>query len=155
MLPGYRGVQGRVAALVPGLDVRLVLQQELHRAGMSPVRGLIQRRGGFDALIGNPPFLGGTQLTEMIGGPTYQVWLKHCHDDAFGNADLSAYFFRRAFSLFRDASTFGLLATKTISEGSSRITGLQHIVNHGGYVYRANRVQKWPGGATVFVHSFT
>jgi N-6 DNA Methylase len=108
-------------------------------------------RGGFDAFVGNPPFLGGSQLSEMLGGPSYQEWLKNSHKGAFGNADLSAYFFRRAFSLFGAASTFGLLATKTISEGSSRTTGLQSIIEAGGHIYRANKVHKWPGTASVLV----
>lgn len=112
---------------------------------------VIVKLGGFDAFVGNPPFLGGSQLSEMLGGPSYQEWLKRCHDEAFGNADLAAYFFRRAFSMFRSNSTFGLLATKTISEGSSRTTGLQYISQHGGHIYRANRAHKWPGAASVLV----
>src|SRR5262249_48199177 len=34
---------------------------------------------GFDAMVGNPPFLGGSQLSAQFGGPTYQEWLKTCN----------------------------------------------------------------------------
>ena len=107
--------------------------------------------GAFDAVVGNPPFLGGPQLTHLFGGPSYQGWLKECHDQAFGNADLSAYFFRRAFSLIRGSGTLGMLATKSISEGSTRTTSLQPILAAGGVIYNANRSLNWPGEASVLV----
>lgn len=104
---------------------------------------------GFDAIIGNPPFAGGAQVSEMFGGPRYQEWLKVCHEDAFGNADLSAYFFRQAHTLVSTQGTCGLLATKTISEGETRTTGLKAILARGGWIYDAVRSQKWPGEASV------
>jgi len=41
-----------------------------------------------------------------------------------GQTDLVAYFFRKAFSLLRRSGTFGLIGTKTISQGDTRATGL-------------------------------
>lgn len=106
---------------------------------------------GFDAFLGNPPFLGGPQLSQLFGGPLYQEWLKEINENAFGNADLSAYFFRLAFSKVCENGTFGLLATNSISEGGTRTTGLQSILSAGGIVYKANRSLKWPGDAAVSV----
>ena len=106
---------------------------------------------GFDAVFGNPPFLGGMQLSLHFGGPTYQDWLKAINVNAFGNADLCAYFFRRAFATIRSTGTIGFLATKTIAEGRTRATGLQAIVGMGGVIYEATRAKSWPGAAAVVV----
>jgi len=108
-------------------------------------------RSGFDAIVGNPPFLGGPQLSESLGGPLYQEWLKECHSGAFGNADLCAYFFRQAFAMICETGTLGLLATNSISEGGTRTTGLQSILAAGGVIYKANRSLRWPGEAAVYV----
>jgi hypothetical protein len=106
---------------------------------------------GFDAFAGNPPFLGGSQISESSGGPGYQAWLKIITQGAFGNADLCAYFFRLAFTLVRNHGTIGFLATKSIAEGSTRTTGLQNILANGAQIYQAVRSQRWPGDASVLV----
>ena len=47
------------------------------------------------------------------------------HPESHGNADLVAYFFRRAFDLLRDrADHSGLIATNTIGQGDTRSSGL-------------------------------
>jgi hypothetical protein len=97
---------------------------------------------GFDAMFGNPPFLGGSQISEVFGSPMYQEWLKAITSRAFGNADLSAYFFRQAFVLVRNRGSFGFLATKSISEGATRTTGLQAILAAGGRIFHAIRSQR-------------
>jgi hypothetical protein len=107
--------------------------------------------GGFDAFIGNPPFLGGPQLSQAFGSASYQEWLKQSHARAFGNSDLSAYFFRRAFSMTRRPGYLGMLATKSIAEGSTRTTGLQAILADGGVIFEATRSLRWPGEASVLV----
>lgn len=106
-------------------------------------------RCGFDGVVGNPPFLGGSQLSEMVGGPGYQEWLKELFTGAFGNADLCAYFFRRAFDILCEHGTIGFAATKTIAEGGTRTTGLKHLIAAGGFIYHAVRARRWPGQATV------
>jgi hypothetical protein len=110
-----------------------------------------RENGGFDAFVGNPPFLGGPQLSRAFGGAGYQEWLKAINERAFGNADLSAYFFRLAFSLVRTTGTFGFLATNSISEGGTRKSGLQAILALGGIIFEAKRSLRWPGEAAVFV----
>lgn len=105
---------------------------------------------GFDALIGNPPFAGKNTL--LSGNPEgYLDWLKHIHEDAHGNADLVAHFFRRAFHFLREDGTFGLIATNTIRQGDTRSTGLRWICTNGGEIYEARRRLKWPGLAAVVV----
>jgi hypothetical protein len=68
--------------------------------------------GGFDAIVGNPPFLGGKRISSEFGN-SYRDWLPTMHKGSHGNADLVAHFFRRAFRLLRNDGRFGLIATNT------------------------------------------
>ena len=106
--------------------------------------------GGFDAIVGNPPFAG---KNTIIGGnaKNYLPWLQTLHEGAHGNADLVAHFFRRAFGLLRQGGVFGLIATNTIGQGDTRASGLTRIIADGGAILRATRRLKWPGEAAVVV----
>jgi hypothetical protein len=106
--------------------------------------------GGFDVIVGNPPFAGRNSLVNSHRDG-YLDWLKTLHDEAHGNSDLVAHFFRRAFSLLRSDGSFGLIATNTIYQGDTRSTGLRWICTHGGTIYRARKRLKWPGEAAVVV----
>ena len=105
---------------------------------------------GFDAIVGNPPFLGGTKISSVLGS-AYRDWIAQAHDGRHGHADLVAHFFCRVFSLIRVDGTMGLLATKTIAQGDTRALGLRSICFRGGAIYNARRRLKWPGEATVVV----
>jgi hypothetical protein len=110
----------------------------------------LRPQGGFDAIVGNPPFAG--KNTIIDGSPEgYIDWLKTLHAESHGNADLVAHFFRRAFGLLQSKGTFGLIATNTIAQGDTRSTGLRWICTHGGTIYRAIKRYKWPGEAAVVV----
>jgi hypothetical protein len=106
--------------------------------------------GGFDAIVGNPPFAGKNTL--IAAHPNgYLDWLKAIHPESHGNSDLVAHFFRRAFTLLCADGCFGLIATNTIGQGDTRSTGLRWICTHGGTIYRARKRLKWPGKAAVVV----
>jgi hypothetical protein len=105
---------------------------------------------GFDCIVGNPPFMGGTRVSSTFGD-SYLDWVLGLHPESHGNADLVAHFFRRAFSLLRPGGTFGLIATNTIAQGDTRATGLRWICTRGGVIYAARRRYKWPGLAAVVV----
>jgi hypothetical protein len=106
--------------------------------------------GGFDAIVGNPPFAG---KNTIIGSNRdgYLDWLQTLHEGAHGNADLVAHFFRRAFTLLRKQACFGLIATNTIGQGDTRATGLGAILGAGGSISRAIKRLQWPGEAAVVV----
>src|ERR1051326_7749196 len=108
------------------------------------------RRGGFDAIVGNPPFAGKNTFIEG-NAAGYLNWLKLIHVDSHGNSDLAAHFFRRAFTLLKPCGCFGLIATNTIGQGDTRSTGLRWICGEGGVIYRARKRYKWPGQAAVVV----
>lgn len=105
---------------------------------------------GFCAFVGNPPFCGGRMISSSNRG-NYLDWLAETTEKAGGQADLVIYFFRRSFERLRDAGGFGLIGTKTISEGDSRPAGLGYITERSGQIYAATRRYKWPGLASVVV----
>ena len=107
-------------------------------------------RPGFDAFVGNPPFMGGRNLS-AAAGETYTAWIMSQHPESSGGADLVAHFFRRTFNLLRDRSTLGLIATNTIAQGDTRVSGLRWICHHRGQIYAAQRRVRWPGLAAVIV----
>lgn len=106
--------------------------------------------GGFDVVVGNPPFMGGRLISGHLSD-SYLSWLLGQYEGAGGQADLVAYFFRRGFQVIRLGGTFGLIATNTISQGDTRRSGLSWICRNGGTIYDANKRIKWPGVAAVVV----
>jgi hypothetical protein len=105
---------------------------------------------GFDAVVGNPPFLGGKNISGTHG-EAYLQWLAQSHVGTGGQADLVSYFFRRVFTLLRSNGAFGLIATKTIAQGDTRASGLRWICQNGGEIYAARTRVRWPGLAAVVV----
>lgn len=104
---------------------------------------------GFDAILGNPPFLGGKKITGVYGD-AYRNWLvSHIAEGRRGSADLVSYFFLRAWSLIKNQSGFGLLAVNTIAEGDTRQVGLESMVQAGATIYAAYPNEPWPGKAAV------
>jgi hypothetical protein len=105
---------------------------------------------GFDSFVGNPPFLGGSKLSTVVGN-AYMDWLAIAYSPAHGKSDLVAYFFRKAFNLLRARATLGFIATNTIRQGDTRYTGLRWIRTSGGQIFSADIRRKWPGRAAVVV----
>ena len=106
---------------------------------------------GFDSIVGNPPFAGKNTITNGSRAG-FLHWLKIISAGAHGNADLSAHFFRRAFTLLREGGTMGLIATNTIGQGDTRESGLRYMLQEkNGEIYSARRRVKWPGEAAVVV----
>ncbi len=101
-------------------------------------------RGGFDAVIGNPPFLGGQRLTGALGRAYRELLVDTVGNGVRGSADLVAYFLLRAHELLgRDGQT-GLLATNTLAQGDTRELGLDRLVAGGVTLRRAVRSAPWP-----------
>lgn len=105
---------------------------------------------GFDGIVGNPPFLGGKRIS-TVSGDNYREWLAIVHSESNSNSDLVAHFFRRAFDKLRHSGCSGLIATNTIGQGDTRLTGLRWICTQGGTIYAARKRYKWPGQAAVVV----
>ncbi|MEV6157795.1 DNA methyltransferase [Nonomuraea sp. NPDC052129] len=104
----------------------------------------VMARGGFDAIIGNPPFLGGSKLTGAMG-TNIRDWFVHVlADGARGSADLVAYFFLRAITLLTSKGKLGLIATNTLAQGDTREVGLDRIVSSGFTITRSIQSKSWP-----------
>uniref|UniRef100_UPI001EF36E9D BREX-1 system adenine-specific DNA-methyltransferase PglX n=1 Tax=Halomicronema sp. CCY15110 TaxID=2767773 RepID=UPI001EF36E9D len=105
---------------------------------------------GFDAIVGNPPFLGGRRIKSSLGSE-YSEWLPDAYPDASKNSDLSGFFFRRSFALLRQKGSLGLIATNTIAQGDTRSSSLRFISKNGGIIYNARKRVRWPGLASVMI----
>ena len=108
-------------------------------------------QGGFDAIVGNPPFAGGQKLTEIFGESCREYWIRHVGRGKRGSADLVSYFFLRAGDLLRPKGHTGLLATNTVAQGDTRENGLDQLVAAGFVIRAAVKSTPWPGEATLEV----
>lgn len=108
-----------------------------------------REHGGFNGIVGNPPFLGGQRISGVAGTALRDWLVNHIAEGRRGSADLVAYFFLRAWSLLRDGGGFGLLAVNTIAEGDTRQVGLEAMVRAGAVIHSASPNEPWPGAAAV------
>lgn len=108
-------------------------------------------RGGFDAIVGNPPFLGGKKISTSNGKLYRNYLVGHLARGLSGSADLVAYFFLRAYSLLRPGGVFYLIANNTIAEGDTRQVGLETMVKHAAQILAASPNRPWPGTAGVII----
>lgn len=106
--------------------------------------------GGFDAIVGNPPFSGGRMIGRSLG-EAYVRYLGYVRAQVKGSPDLCAYFFLRALSIVKAGGEVGLLATKSLTETGSRVVCLDQIVGRGNSIRCARRRKPWPGKASVVV----
>jgi len=130
------------AGLTPTIDTGEARWKPLHWVIEAP--DVIIDHGGFDAIIGNPPFLGGTKISGL-GGGRYRNWLvERVASGRSGSADLVAYFFLRALSLSATGASLGLIATDSVGQGVTREVGLEQLVQRGFTIFRSVRSRPWP-----------
>lgn len=106
-------------------------------------------RGGFDAIIGNPPFLGGQKLTGSLGTAYREYLVSAIGHGARGSADLVAYFALRVHGMLSAGGQTGLLATNTLAQGDTREVGLDQLVADGVTIRRAAKSKPWPSKSAV------
>lgn len=104
------------------------------------------KRQGFDAIVGNPPFIGGQKLTGTAGTDYRDHIIAWLANGQKGSADLVAYFFLLAGRLGR---SIGLLATNTIAQGDTSEVGLGQLLEAGWTIHRAISSTQWPGGESL------
>lgn len=105
---------------------------------------------GFDAVVGNPPFIGGKKLTGALGHDYREYLVNRLAGGTRGHADLCAYFLLRNLSI-APGRRAGIIATNTIAQGDTREVGLDRAVSDGWTVYRAIKSLPWPGTASLEV----
>lgn len=109
-----------------------------------------RENGGFDAFVGNPPFLNGMRISSRFGSDLLD-WLYDAFKGAGNRADLVVYFFRNSYAQLRVGGCFGLVATNTIAQGDTRKGGLGPICAEGAVIYSATKRVVWPGDAAVII----
>lgn len=123
--------------------------------GRSPFHWAIEfpevfARGGFDAFLGNPPFMGGTKVSSNEG-QDYLYFLVKSFPETSGNSDLATFFVRRVASLLHQrGSMLGLVTTSSILAGDSYRGGIGQLLNGGSKLVQELSARQWPGqGANV------
>ncbi len=100
----------------------------------------------FDAMVGNPPFIGGQRLSGAAGGDYREYLVQWIAQGTKGSADLVAYFFLYAAKV---AHSLGYLATNTIAQGKTSEVGLAQLIDRGWTIHRAVSSTPWPGAASL------
>ncbi len=150
--PGARGEADSIW-LDSKIDEGLTPTVETDYTRWKPLHWIIEAadvmvdHGGFDAIIGNPPFLGGQKLTGAMGTNVRDWFVNVIAGGRRGSADLVAYFFLRATSLLQAKGTLGLIATNTVAQGDSREVGLDTMVAAGFTITRAIQSRPWPAAS--------
>jgi len=99
---------------------------------------------GFDAIVGNPPFLGGQKLTGALGAD-YAAYLQAWEGRGIkGSADLAARFLLRAEPLLNSRGQLAFVATNTLIEGDTLQVGLLQLEQRGWTMRRAASEHPWP-----------
>jgi hypothetical protein len=159
--------QGATDRLVARSELRRLAEDWLveHRTGVGEVESVtwaerdpfhwalefpeVRAQGGFDAIVGNPPFQGGTKISAALGGQYREYLASWMAQRSTGRADLVAYFFLRASSLLAQSGGFGLIATNTLAQGDTREAGLDRLRTQSVTFHRAFASRPWPGGAAL------
>ncbi|CAD5929088.1 Putative DNA methyltransferase YeeA [Planktothrix agardhii] len=100
-----------------------------------------------DAIIGNPPFLGGKHIRLNLGDD----YVDHLFEKYPKDVDFCSYWFRLAHDNIDNNGRVGLVATNSISQGKSRKVSLDYINENNGYIHEAISTQEWSGEAAVHV----
>lgn len=144
---------------IKNLNTALAAHAKMQLGGRRPLHWPVEypevfERGGFDAFVGNPPFLAGTRL-EPVFGAQYRSYLvaeiAKGRRGVRGAADFCCYFFLRISSLIRHTAHISLIATNSISQGDSRVVCLQPLLDSDVEIYWAESSRPWPGIAALDV----
>ncbi|TRU20305.1 MAG: class I SAM-dependent DNA methyltransferase [Microcystis aeruginosa Ma_MB_S_20031200_S102] len=103
-----------------------------------------------DAIIGNPPFLGGKKLRTELGDE-YAERIYQKFPDVQGQPDFCVFWFRKAAENLGELGRAGLVGTNSISQVSGRKASLDYVVKQGGFIHEAISTQPWSGQANVHV----
>jgi hypothetical protein len=106
--------------------------------------------GGFDCILGNPPYLGGGKISTNYG-KNYLQSIQYLYKGVKGLTDLVAYFVRRNFSIIKSKGFTAIITTNTIAQSDTREGGLDIILAENGSIVFAVKSMKWPGKAAVDV----
>lgn len=105
-------------------------------------------RFGFDAIIGNPPMLGGRRIS-FRHSDALLAYLKRWLPGPAGTTDLCVYFLLRAARVVGRPGFIGLVVSDIVAQGESRTNGLERLLAEGLTIYSCVPSRTWPGAAGV------
>lgn len=105
-------------------------------------------KGGFDCILGNPPYLGGKKLSTSYGF-NFTNFIKNTYQTG-SSCDLVVYFFLRISRIINGEGFMSIITTNSISEAGNRNDGLQRI-ERNSLINMASTNVIWPGAADVTV----
>lgn len=102
---------------------------------------------GFDAMVGNPPFLGNSSWKAVLGNE-FKTYVSTLIGSLPGKVDLSVIFHRRSCELIRFRGCYGLVAANNMVEGSATSIGTEKLLESGEFIWTF-RDLRWLGHASV------
>lgn len=108
---------------------------------------VLVERGGFDAIVGNPPFLSGKKIA-VANGSAMEAWFKSDLAGMKGSADLCAHFLRRGWRLLRGRGVLGMVAVDRVGQGDTSAMSTE-LMAAEGVIFRALSYFAWPGKAST------
>jgi hypothetical protein len=103
-----------------------------------------------DAIVGNPPMLGGRKIRSELG-VEYLERLQARFPGIDSRCDFCCYWFRRAHERLGVQGRAGLIGTTGIRIGTAREVTLDYITASGGTITNAVSSLVWPGDASINV----
>ncbi|WP_405183601.1 BREX-1 system adenine-specific DNA-methyltransferase PglX (plasmid) [Nocardia sp. NBC_01377] len=146
--PDYKtGLKEHIEAIQAGRPDGVVPRTPLHWPLAFPEVFADTEARGFDAIIGNPPFLGGKKISGALGDD-YLGWLQRWDGRGIkGSADLAARFVLRAERLLSSRGQLGYIATNTLVQGETLVIGLAQTVGRGLVIRRGRPSHRWPSAS--------
>jgi hypothetical protein len=137
------------AWLNEGRPIGVPIRRPLHWPLAFPEVFADTKDPGFDAMVGNPPYIGNKYWKERVG-PEVQPFFADLLGSALGKPDIIVLFLWRMLMLIRRGGSIGCLATQSMTEVDSKKL-VQRCVLKDAQIYRAVRARPWPGDAHVNV----
>jgi hypothetical protein len=148
MLTGYLGWQGRKTGKATSVSFA---NRFFHWFLEFPE---VMNEGGFDCILGNPPYLGGLRISTNYGD-SYLHFLKSSYVPNSTTTDLVAYFLRRTYILTGQNGFISIITTNTICQGDTRLASFDVLYTQGAKINFAMSSVKWPGVANLNVSLFS
>jgi hypothetical protein len=141
-LPGLRAGDSLTGWPRAPLPARLAGQAGVDWPGAFP--GVFDDRGGFDAVIGNPPFLGGNKIAAACGHAYREHLITAIADGRRTTADLAVYCWLRMHQLTRRDGVVGVIGPDNMLKGGNAKLAISLLEQDGWRPYRHARGLRWP-----------
>jgi methylase of polypeptide subunit release factors len=107
-------------------------------------------KGGFDCILGNPPYIAARDINSKVGERIHK-YLKYVFFPSNGKPDFVSYFYRRDYDIIKAQGFISLIATNSISQGDTRKSSIEYLIQNKGVLNFAAPSINWPGEANTTV----